>query len=125
MSRSCSSPLAQESLQSSWWRICNLSPPVQILPTDLPETCLPRRQVFCHQTQNKALLRACFLPPSIHHYFQKPYSFFAAWRRMVDVTVISRGVNVSSAGSSFPAFGCDGNETKMVLPSITSLSCIL
>ena len=49
---------------------------------------------------------------------------FASWRRMVD-WVVSRGVNVSSAESSFPAFGCDGNETKMVLPRITSFSCIL
>lgn len=39
--------------------------------------------------------------------------------------MVSRGVNVSGAGSSFSAFGCDDNETKMVLPSITSFSCIL
>lgn len=122
--RSFSPPRARESLQSSWWRICNLPAPEWALPTDSSQARLAHRQIFCHLTPNKSLLRARFLTGSFHHCFQIPSPFFAAWRRMA-VWVISRGVNVSSAASSFPAFGCDGNETKPVLPTITSFSCFL
>lgn len=122
--RSCSPPLARESLWTSWWRICNLPPPEGGLPTGSSEACLLCRQIFCHLTQNKSLLRACFLTAGFHRCFQISSSFTAAWRRMAD-WVISRGEHVSSAGSSFPAFGCDGNETNTVLPPIAPFSCVL